>query len=147
MSTNVRSRRISLRQRWAMCRYAALLTAFHALRRILPFRAFSRFVGQPMKVSLPVSAQSHVKMARVICAQLDCVAGKLALNLTCLDKAVAARFALQRQGIIPVIYFGVKPADAGRPGLDAAHAWLSVGGEVLLGGEGHEDYTPLESFV
>ena len=62
---------------------------------------------------------------------------------TCLVKALAVHKILQKKKIIHKIYIGVAP----KPNNHfEAHAWLSVGTEVILGGENLDGFHEISGF-
>jgi hypothetical protein len=54
-------------------------------------------------------------------------------------QALAGSLLLKRRGITAVVRFGVTTQKTGL----AAHAWLIVGGQTVLGGEAAADFVPL----
>jgi hypothetical protein len=58
---------------------------------------------------------------------------------TCLVQAVAGYLLLKRRGIAATIRFGVTKNEDGL----AAHAWLIVGDQTVLGGEVAPGFKPL----
>lgn len=62
---------------------------------------------------------------------------------TCLVKALAAHKLLEKRGISSKVHFGVKK-DL-KKGFEA-HAWLSVAGKALIGGENLTDYNETSIF-
>ncbi|HSL12429.1 MAG TPA: lasso peptide biosynthesis B2 protein [Actinomycetota bacterium] len=66
-------------------------------------------------------------------------AGRRVPAASCLTRALAADAMLRRAGRSPEIRLGVAKADDGVE----AHAWLSLDGEVLVGGHDLHRYTPL----
>lgn len=56
---------------------------------------------------------------------------------TCLVKALAAHKMLEKRGIKSKVHLGVKKS--GNNGLEA-HAWLSVDGSVIIGGENLNEF-------
>ncbi|WP_051341213.1 lasso peptide biosynthesis B2 protein [Azospirillum halopraeferens] len=78
--------------------------------------------------------------ARGVARRVVAVAARLPWHSTCLVRAVAGALLLARRGIRGArIRFGVRKEQ----GRLEAHAWLLLGTEVLLGGEGAGAYTPL----
>jgi hypothetical protein len=57
----------------------------------------------------------------------------------CLAQGVVAEHMLRRRGHAAVLHIGVRKDG---PAL-AAHAWVTAGGEVVVGAAGHEPYRPL----
>ena len=62
---------------------------------------------------------------------------------TCLVKALATHRMLQRRLINDKIHIGVAPKDNN---LFEAHAWLSVGTEIILGGENQDGFHEISGF-
>jgi hypothetical protein len=58
---------------------------------------------------------------------------------TCLASALALQRLLSRGGHVSELHIGVMH----NPGGLSAHAWLVCNGEVLVGAEGQDDFTPL----
>lgn len=67
-------------------------------------------------------------------------AARIVPGATCLTRALAAEVMLRRTGGRPDLRFGVA-RDAGD---FEAHAWLELGGRVLVGDHGIERYSPLD---
>lgn len=55
----------------------------------------------------------------------------------CLAQALAAKWILKRYGVGAELFFGVARDDQSKL---IAHAWLVQEGQILTGGEGHEQY-------
>lgn len=71
-----------------------------------------------------------------------CAASPYVPSATCLTQALTLRALLARAGIPSALAIGVARGDAS--GI-AAHAWLEVDGEVVIGEGGMERYTRLEN--
>jgi len=67
------------------------------------------------------------------------LARRVPWRATCLVQALAGWLLLKRRGIVATIRFGVAKSEAGL----AAHAWLVVGSEIVLGGEAAPDFKAL----
>jgi hypothetical protein len=68
-------------------------------------------------------------------------AQRLPWKPTCLRQALALRRMLDRRGVPSRLHLGVRSV-AERE----AHAWVTVGGHPVLGGQGIERYVPLAAF-
>jgi hypothetical protein len=90
----------------------------------------------------PVGPAQSGAAARVGAA-VAAAARRLPWRPTCLRQAVAAGRMLHRRGIGSRIHLGV----AAEPGALAAHAWVTVGGRVVLGGRGAERFTAVAAFT
>lgn len=65
------------------------------------------------------------------------------LKATCLSQALAARALLDKRAIPSTLTVGLRRRE---DGTLHAHAWLSVGDHVIVGGRGRQDFTPLGGF-
>jgi hypothetical protein len=70
------------------------------------------------------------------------VARKAPWHPTCLRQALAARRMLHRRGIPCRVHLGVTDAKQ-----LSAHAWVTVGGYIVVGANGSDDATPLAAFA
>jgi hypothetical protein len=68
-------------------------------------------------------------------------ARRLPWHPTCLRQALAVQRMLQRRGIPSRIHLGVRSSSE-----LAAHAWVTVGDQPVVGGHGVEQYVPLAAF-
>ena len=59
--------------------------------------------------------------------------------MACLPRAMAAQWMLGRRGVHSALVFGILP-DARRSETDALHAWVEVGGEIIIGDTGESEY-------
>ena len=65
-------------------------------------------------------------------------------NATCLARALAAQRMLRRRGVASRVSIGVVGGERqGATSSLIAHAWLEVGGRILVGGPDVSRYTPL----
>jgi hypothetical protein len=79
----------------------------------------------------PLDVGASLVVARV-CHVIPRVAARLPWRADCLVQALAARRWLAAEGIASRLELGARPGDGDR---FAAHAWLSAGGRVVLGGD------------
>ncbi len=95
-----------------------------------------------------------VRVARIV----EAVSRRLPLRRRCLTQAIAAKLMLQRRGVSSTLRLGLGriPIVTSSSGTDSsgtdpfkgivAHAWLSVGGSIILGGD-EADYRIVASFI
>ena len=69
---------------------------------------------------------------RYLSRVVDRAALRLPLACRCLPRAMALQWMLMRRGKRPILVIGVLPGDR-RGKLDDLHAWVELGGEVLIG--------------
>jgi hypothetical protein len=131
--------RLSAGEQWLLIKASMLLWVVKVGLVLLPFRSLRRFLdklaGLPFGFSRP--EQSSAEQA-VWAVEL---AGRLMPQAsTCLTKALTAQVLLLRRGHPALVHIGTVK---GVGGEFQAHAWVESGGEVLVGGQELEQYTPL----
>ncbi|MBV0913042.1 lasso peptide biosynthesis B2 protein [Anianabacter salinae] len=125
--------------RWPAARRALALEAAAELTRaslhlrLIPFRRIAARLqtpvaegGQPQDSRIPARIGSSVTLA----------ARNLPWRPKCLAQAMAARRMLARRGIACSVVFGVQGAPEGV----RAHAWVTVEGDVIVGGGGLDGF-------
>lgn len=80
---------------------------------------------------------------KIIAGVINGLVARTPWKSTCLVKALAAHKMLKRRNISSRIHFGVKKSSDND---FEAHAWLSVGDKVIIGGENLEDFVELGSY-
>ena len=105
--------------------------------------------GQPERTpaSKPGEARSRRPTAPPVVRRVTYIVRRVARRVpfpaVCLPRAMAAQWMLRRRGIPSRLFFGV------RRDPDSAlqfHAWLTVGGECVMGGAAVETYSSLPPF-
>lgn len=107
----------------------------------VPFRRTVAWLGRagaPANATA-VIASDQILRARHVCRRVAQIATRVPWRTSCLVQAVAGCLLLRRRGIAATIRLGVKKDN----GALAAHAWLMVGGQVVLGGQAAEGFKPL----
>lgn len=130
---------------WAAVRAEAtgalLLAAL--LVHVLPLRVtLHRFgtMASPDLAAAPTAEPPATDRAQAVARRLRWTADRLPWTSTCLVRAVALGLLLKRRGIQGwSIRFGVSKTG----GVLAAHAWMVMGQDILIGGEEAADFTPL----
>ena len=119
-----------------LVRAAAAVAGFRLALWLLPFRIVARIRPSPGPGAPGPGDPAPERIAGYVRA-----AGRRVPRASCLTRALAARWLLERAGHAPTLHFGWrKEAD----GSFHAHAWLESGARVLLGGE--EDLTLYQRF-
>jgi hypothetical protein len=88
----------------------------------------------------PVDAASAAAAER-LGAMVARVASRLPWKPNCLRQAIAAQRMLRRREIPGVLHLGIT-----QPRERAAHAWVTVGGDPIVGADGLTDYAPIAAF-
>lgn len=94
--------------------------------RLVPFREFTARVSRPSR-----RARRKTDMRRLRWA-VDAWGRRVPWKAACFQRGLALQAMLRRRGVPSVMHYGIaKEAD------DAlkAHVWLSVDGDVVIGGE------------
>jgi hypothetical protein len=121
------------------------LAAARAALLGIPFRLIARRLGRQLAPGdMAGSSESASLVARRIGSAVERMARHTPWNSTCLTQTIAGKFMLRRRGVSSRLYLGTRKDESGRL---LAHSWLLVGSEILIGGSGHETFTPLSAFV
>ena len=72
------------------------------------------------------------------------VARRLPLRTKCIEMAVCLHAMLRRRGIASTLHYGIRRDDVGNLG---AHVWLSIDGQVVIGGEAAPDFACVATFA
>jgi hypothetical protein len=125
-------RRVYLREAAIM-----LLLAWLAVRFLSPARLFA-WAGRPAKRV----RRFAVDEARWVAWAVDHLGTLAGMNGLCLPRALAAHAMLRRRGITSKLCLGVARSGSGF----AAHAWIEVGEERIIGGAAAAGFTRLAAF-
>jgi hypothetical protein len=123
--------------RWLLAKALLAVTTAGLRLKLLPFRPGA---GQAPPRSVAIHAGLS---AERIAWAVDRVSDRVG-NATCLVRALAAHAMLGRHGFSSCVRIGVVAGERRQKGSDLiAHAWIELGGQVLLGGPDVSRYTPL----
>lgn len=115
----------------------AALVAASLATRLLPFRRYIGLGARPLKRRRGLSG---VEEARILAA----IANRVPFRAVCLQRGLALQWMLRRRGVDAVLHYGVQMKPEGEE--IAAHVWVSVDGEVLLGAPQHLLYTEVAHY-
>jgi hypothetical protein len=120
----------------------AQLTRASLELRLKPSRRTVALLGSVQREPETVSVdRSQLEEAVLVGQAIARDARRLPWHPTCLRQALAAQRMLKRRGIASRLHLGVTSMSEG-----AAHAWVTVNGRPILGGQGLERYVPLAAF-
>lgn len=131
-----------LRRVFWRCETVTALILGWVLVFAVPFRRTAALIGEtrsPVEPPPDMAARHKLHRAAGVCRRIARIAPNMPFRTTCLAQAVAGWLLLKRRGINTTIRFGVAMQD----GKLAAHAWLMLGRETLLGGGVAGDFQPL----
>jgi hypothetical protein len=110
--------------------------------RLLPSRRTSALLGAVQHGTHEQEAgPDETREAQLVGVAVAGAARRLPWHPTCLRQALAAQRMLRRRGIDSRLHLGVTGATA-----TEAHAWVTVAGRPVVGGQGLERYVPLAAF-
>jgi len=112
---------------------------------LLPFRHTVRLLGLRPGESSAALAETDLDSASRIAWAIAAGAARAPWSSTCMVQALAASVLLHRAGIARTLHLGVARDPASGDGF-AAHAWVSVGAEVVVGQAERRHYTAVGSF-
>lgn len=112
-----------------------LLPAALAVR----FMPFARVVGRGRRINRRRGAAEPRRLARMV----EIARGKVPWRAKCFESALCLRAMLRRRGIPSTLHYGIGTAEGGALN---AHVWLSVDGDVLIGGENAAQFACVATF-
>ena len=122
---------------------AAIALAVASLRlKLRPFREVAARIGQQQPTEFRARDHSVPREALRIAEAIAIASRNLPWSPKCLPQAIAAKRLLDRRGVGSALYFGVRPALS----EFEAHAWVGVGGRIIVGDEASGDYQVLAVF-
>ncbi len=131
---------LRLRHRLAMAETGLALALAWVLVFVVPFKRTAAWLGNPARPDAAAAVEpAELDRARTVCRRVARLAQHVPWRTSCLVQAVAGWMLLKRRGMAATIRLGVKKDE----GKLAAHAWLIVGEEAVLGGAAAASFTPL----
>ena len=122
----------------------ALLTGINRLIiKFVPFKTIGEFLGQYMVLSNVTVSEKKLRQAKVIAKLLRYITQITPWRVMCFEQALTAAQLYKVLGIPFDIFFGTKRMTDGSL---CAHSWISVGGQVMTGGEEMADFKVLANY-
>jgi hypothetical protein len=116
---------------------AALALASLAIA-LLPFRKVADAASAPVRKAVPADAQTVRRVRSAVRAW----ARRVPWRTVCFQKGLALHWMLRRRGIGSVLLYGARRDGEGL----AAHVWVDVDGETVIGGDEAPNFTCLARF-
>ncbi len=111
-------------------------------RLAVSFQSSAAYLPRPSsEAGVPVITAPMMEAAKTIAGVIEGLSRRTPWNSTCLVRTLAAYNMLVRRNIPCMIHLGVYKNTL--PGQLGAHAWLSVGEQVLVGGGRLERYSEI----
>lgn len=118
-----------MRWRLLVAEATALLLVAKLLVGSLRFGLWRGLLGS--LVAAPAGGAA-AELDRSLAAAVERATARLPGEAKCLPRAIALHWMMRRRGRAGQLVIAALPGDA-RGGLDDLHAWVEVGGEILIG--------------
>lgn len=138
ITTFLRFQRLSPQRRKLLIRCALLLAGSSIMVAAMPFRRAIRFGSVPLRAS-----DRSVSITDCLWA-IDAAAKYLPLRTVCIEKGLAAQRLFRKMGIDARLHYGAN-SDPVSEQL-AAHVWVSLHGEPLVGGQEAPAFAEIASY-
>ena len=116
---------------------AALALASLAIA-LLPFRRVAAAASAPVRKTAPADAE----IIRRVRSAVKAWASRVPWRAVCFQKGLALHWMLRRRGIRSVLLYGARSDGDGL----AAHVWVDVDGETVIGGDEAPNFACLARF-
>lgn len=110
---------------------------------ILPFKAYSRFLGTINSESPKNPKNVDWNYVNQISKSIRNVSRVSPFDFKCLIQASVGKYFVAQERMESTIYFGVKKDESQNL---KAHAWLRVGPKIVLGGEVADQYNVVSTY-
>lgn len=133
----------SLREKVFLFRIFWMLCIAHAANIILPFKAYSRFLGEINSESPRDPGNIDWEYVERVSNSIRNVSKVSPFDFKCLVQATIGKYFIAQERMESTIYFGVKKDSSQHL---KAHAWLRVGPNIVLGGEVADQYNVVSTY-
>lgn len=138
-----------LRQKLRVVEALVVLTVADAAVRVIPFRRIGATLGERQAAGAAEVTAAERERSLAVGRAVRSAARFLPQHPVCLAQAIAAQWMLRRRGIAGTVYLGAQLDTSASTSAAAmkAHAWVRVGGDIVVGRAEHRRYTPVASFA
>ncbi len=121
------------------------LLVLEAMAALLPAALAVRFMpfARVMEAGRPVRWRRGAVDPRRLARMVEIARRKVPWRAKCFESALCLRAMLRRRGVASTLHYGI---GAEEDGALNAHVWLSVGGDVLIGGENVAQFACVATF-
>lgn len=120
-----------------IARAGVTLAGVWAATRLLPFNRYISLGAR--RIARPVPLEPG-EAPRIVAA----LGRRMPFRAVCLEQGIALQWMLRRRGVDAILHYGIRmPRE--EQGL-LAHVWVSVDGEVILGGPQHQHYAEVARY-
>jgi hypothetical protein len=135
------------RKFWLLVCFIGSLLAWFAIR-FISMRKLASLMGSYLEnrqVAVIASDEQQIKASR-IGRLMNTVSKNVPWECKCLSEALCVKWLLNYYKIPSVFYLGARLDSEDNNGMKA-HAWVTVGPYVVIGGPGHKDYQAVATFT
>ncbi len=125
------------KRRAVLVRAVFALTAASAAVALLPFRTAVAFGAIPLKRRAGVSPEDCVWA-------VEAAAKRLPWRTMCIEKGLCVQRLLRQSGVDAILHYGAR--HIGESGRLEAHVWVTVAGEIIIGGEEAAGFAEVAAF-
>ncbi|MBX6424740.1 MAG: lasso peptide biosynthesis B2 protein [Variibacter sp.] len=129
----------------ALCEAVLLLVAAQAMVKIVPYRRWAPLLGPIRGEAEPDTAREDREEPQLVAWAVAQAARLLPWDAVCLPRAMAAKWMLARRNVASTLCVGIRRTAATEGGAEL-HAWLSVAGRALVGGEIADQFTVIARY-
>ncbi len=116
------------------------------LVRFVPFRWWSRWLGQLGHATSDGDLAAPDYTVRRVKWAIAAAGAQVPWHSTCLMNAFAGKMLLRRRRVASTVYLGARRSQDALNTRLAAHAWLRVGSQIILGADEAAYYQPVAWF-
>jgi hypothetical protein len=129
-------------QQWLLIKIVVLSLFIRLLILLLPFRYLENFLGTLNEIPKPGNTKPVRSDFQSLARQIKNVSRIVPWESNCLVQATVGKILLRKKNAETTVIFGVKKGE----NQLLAHAWLSVDGAIILGGENSDQFTQVSSY-
>ena len=127
------------RRKWLLLVRASLALA--GARLLLSRRSFPEALRFG---AVPVGSLTGETDGMMIIWAVRAAARRVPFRAMCIEQGIAAQRLLRHAGIDALLHYGARPGGDGKP--LSAHVWVSVKGEILIGGAEADKFAEIGAF-
>jgi hypothetical protein len=136
-STLTRFLELPRERRAMLLRAMFALTAASTAVALLPFRTAVAFGSSRLKRRIDVTPEDCVWA-------VEAAARRLPWRTMCIEKGLCAQRLLRQGGLNAILHYGAR--HTGENGALEAHVWVSVAGDIVIGGDEAPDFAEVAAF-
>lgn len=130
-------------EKWLLINMMILSFFIRLMVLFLPFKYLAKLLGKQGEQSSIEMVNINWEIVNNYSKKINHISRVVPWNSNCLVQVALGKILLKREKIISHVHFGVKKYENELK----AHAWLSVGKKIVLGGELAGEYKKVSTFT